>query len=301
MQRIGLAVALAVSFIVAPAAAEAQQPAGRTATIGYLGNSSPSHESHLVEALREGLRQLGYVEGRNLVIKYAWAEGRPDRFPALARELVDLKPDVILTSGTPGALAAKQATRSIPIVMAVVGNPLEVGLVSSLAKPGGNATGLSALGAELEGKRLEFLTQVFPKLSRAAVLLNPDNPFTAIAWKSLQPAAESLGVMLQRFEVRGPTDLDHVLAGIMTIRPQALMVTPDRLLLTYREPIVQFVTKHRLPGMFPYREFAEEGGLMTYGPDYVDMFRRAATYVDKIIRAPSQPTYPLSSQPSSNW
>ena len=283
MRRIGLAVVLAVSLVLAPLATDAQ-PAGRTVTIGYLGNSSPSHESHLIEALREGLRQLGYVEGRNLAIKYAWAEGRPDRFPILARELVDLKPDVILTSGTPGALAAKQATQSIPIVMAVVGNPLEVGLVSSLAKPGGNATGLSALGAELEGKRLEFLTQILPKLSRAAVLLNPDNPFTAIAWKSLQPAAESVGVMLQRFEVRGPNDLDHALAAIKAIRPQALMVTPDRLLLTYREPIVQFVTKNRLPGMFPYREFAEEGGLMTYGPDYVDMFRRAATYVDKILK-----------------
>src|SRR5262245_32691228 len=293
MRRIGLAVVLALSLVVTPlVAADAQQAAGRV-TIGYLGNSSPSHESHLVEAFREGLHQLGYVEGRNLAIKYAWAEGHPDRFPVLARELVDLKPDVILTSGTPGALAAKQATRSIPIVMAVVGNPLEVGLVSSLAKPGGNATGLSALGAELEGKRLEFLTQVFPKLSRAAVLLNPDNPFTAIAWKSQQPAAESLGVMLQRFEVRGPTDLDHVLAGIMTIRPQALMVTPDRLLLTYREPIVQFVTKHRLPGMFPYREFAEEGGLMTYGPDYVDMFRRAATYVDKIIKGAKPADLPV--------
>jgi putative tryptophan/tyrosine transport system substrate-binding protein len=292
MRLIGLAAVLTVIVAFAPLAVEAQ-PAGRTVTIGYLGNSSPSHESHLVEALREGLRQLGYVEGRNLTIKYAWAEGRPDRFPVLARELVDLKPDVILTSGTPGALAAKRATRSIPIVMAVVGNPLEVGLVSSLAKPGGNATGLSALGAELEGKRLEFLTQIFPKLSRAAVLLNPDNPFTAIAWKSLQPAAESVGVMLQRFEVRGPNDLDQVLAAIRAIRPQALMVTPDRLLLTYREPIVQFVTKNRLPGIFPYREFAEEGGLMTYGPDYVDMFRRAATYVDKIIKGAKPADLPV--------
>src|SRR5215467_2531150 len=291
MRRIAVAVVLAVSLL-APLVAEAQ-PAGRTVTIGYLGNSSPSHETHLVQALREDLRQLGYVEGRNLAIKYAWAEGRPDRFPVLAREPVDLKPDVILTSGTPGALAAKQATQSIPIVMAVVGNPLEVGLVSSLGKPGGNATGLSALGAELEGKRLEFLTQVLPKLSRAAVLLNPDNPFTAIAWNSLRPAGQSVGVMLQRFEVRGPNDLDHVLAAIRSARPQALMVTPDRLLLTYREPIVQFVTRNRLPGMFPYREFAEKGGLMTYGPDYVDMFRRAATYVDKILKGAKPADLPV--------
>jgi putative ABC transport system substrate-binding protein len=155
MRRIGLVGVLTLAILALLAAGA--QPTGRTVTIGYLGNSSPSHESHLVEALREGLRELGYVEGRNLAIKYAWAEGRPDRFPVLARELVDLKPDVILTAGTPGALAAKQATRSIPIVMAVVGNPLEVGLVSSLAKPGGNATGLSALGAELEGKTARIL------------------------------------------------------------------------------------------------------------------------------------------------
>src|SRR5882762_9359789 len=204
---------LVLSALATPLAGEGQ-PAGRTVTIGYLGNSSPSLESNLVDGFREGLRQLGYVEGRNLIIKYTWAEGRRDRFAALAEELVGLKPDVILTAGTPGALAAKHATQSIPIVMASAGDPLETGLVTSLAKPGGNVTGHAGPGAEFEGKRLELLKQMVPKLSRVAVLLNPDNPFGAITWKGVQRVAEPFGVKLQRVEVRGPNDLDRSLATI---------------------------------------------------------------------------------------
>ena len=173
--------------------AAAAQPAGRTVTIGYLGNSSPSLESDLVEAFRDGLRQLGYVEGRNLILKFKWAEGQQERHSALARELVRLKPDVILTGGTPGTLAAKQATQSIPIVAALVGDPVGAGLVSSLAKPGGNVTGLSGFTPELEGKRLELLKEAVPKLSQVAVLRNPDNPVTTINWKAMQLAAEALG------------------------------------------------------------------------------------------------------------
>src|SRR5207245_5104155 len=172
MRRIGLV--LALSLTLAPLAAGAQESkAGRTVTIGYLGNSSPSLESNLVEAFREGLRQLGYVEGHNLIIKYQWAEGQQERSAVLAAELVRLKPDVILTSGTLGTLAAKQATQSIPIVTAIVGDPVAAGLVSSLAKPGGNVTGLSTLAPELEGKRLELFKQAVPKLSRVVALLNP--------------------------------------------------------------------------------------------------------------------------------
>jgi putative ABC transport system substrate-binding protein len=174
-------------MILVPLALEAQQ-AGRTVTIGYLGNSSPSLESNAVEAFREGLRQLGYVEGHNLIIKYQWAEGQQERSAVLAAELVRLKPDVILTSGTPGTHAAKQATQSIPIVTAVAGDPVATGLVSSLAKPGGNVTGLATLNEELEGKRLEIFKQVVPKLSRVAVLLNPANPFTTIALKGTRSA-----------------------------------------------------------------------------------------------------------------
>ncbi len=275
-------VALAWGLLAAPLAAEAQQ-AGRTVTIGYLGNSSPSLESNVVEAFREGLRQLGYVEGRNLIIKYEWAEGHQERFAVLAAELVRLKPDVILTAGTPGTLAAKQATQSIPIVT-VAGDLVAAGLVSSLAKPGGNVTGLSALTPELEGKRLELLKEAVPKLSRVAVLRNPANPFTTIAWKAMQAAAEALGVKLQPVEARGANDLDRALARIKAARPDGLVVIPDRFLLAYRESIVQFVVKNRLPGMFPFREFAQEGGLMAYEPDFADMYRRAATYVDKILK-----------------
>jgi putative ABC transport system substrate-binding protein len=292
MRRIGLAVALAVSLTLAPVAAEGQ-PAGRTVTIGYLGNSSPSLESNLVEAFRDGLRQRGYVEGQNLVIKYVWAEGQQERYAVLARELVSLKPDVILAAGTPGTLAAKQATQSIPIVTAVAGEPVAAGLVSSLAKPSGNVTGLATLAPELEGKRLELFKEAIPKLSRVVALLNPANPFTTIAWKATQPAAEALGVKLQPVEARSPNDLDRALATIKSARPDGLIVLPDRLLLAYRKSIVQFMVKNRLPGMFPFRDFAQEGGLMAYGPDYTDMFRRAATFVDKILKGAKPGDLPI--------
>jgi putative ABC transport system substrate-binding protein len=273
-------IALAFVPFAVPCGGEAQ---GRTVTIGYLGNSSPSLESNAVKAFRDGLRQHGYVEGQNLVIKYQWAEGQQERSAVLAAELVRLKPDVVVTAGTPGTLAAKQATQSIPIVTANVGDPVASGLVSSLAKPGGNVTGLATLNQELEGKRPEIFKQVIPKLSRVAVLRNPANPVTTILWKGMQSAAEGLGVKLQPFEVRGPNDLDGALATIKAARPQGLMLISDRFLIMYRASIVQFTVKNRLPGMFPYREFAQDGGLMTYGPDNTDMYRRAATYVAKIL------------------
>jgi len=275
-------------------AAKAQQyKAGRTVTIGYLGNSSPSLESNLVDAFREGLRQRGYVGGQNLVIKFQWAEGHDERYPLLARELVRLKPDVILTAGTPGTLAVKQATRSIPIVAASAGDPVAAGLVSSLAKPGANVTGLSTLGPELEGKRLELFKQAVPNLSRIVALLNPDNPFTAIAWRATQSAADTLGLNLQPVAARSLDDLDGALAAIKKARPDGLIVIPDRVLLAYRAPIVQFIATNGLPSMFPFSEFAHEGGLMAYGPDYTDVFRRAATYVDKILKGAKPADLPV--------
>jgi ABC-type uncharacterized transport system substrate-binding protein len=281
-----------MAIVGAPLAADAQQ-AGRTVTIGYLGNSSPALESNLVEAFREGLRQLGYVEGRNLIIKFEWAEGQQERHPALARELVRLTPDVILTAGTPGTLAAKQATQSIPIVTAIAGDAVATGLVASLSKPGGNVTGLSTLAPELDGKRLELLKEAVPKLSRVAVLRNPANPFTTIAWKAMQPAAKPLGVKLQPVEASSPNDLDRALARIKAAHPDGLVLIVDRFLFSYRASIVQFVVKNRLPGMFPYPEFAQEGGLMAYGPDYADMFRRTATYVDKILKGAKPGDLPI--------
>jgi len=287
-----LVLASALSATATPFATDAQQ-AGRTVTIGYLGNSSPAFEANLVEAFGEGLRQLGYVEGRNLIIKFAWADGQQERHPALARELVRLSPDVILTAGTPGTLAAKQATQSIPIVTAIAGDAVATGLVASLARPGGNVTGLSTLAPELDGKRLELLREAVPKLSRVAVLRNPANPFTTIAWTAMQPAAAALGLKLQPVDASSPDGLDRALATIKAAHPDGLVLIVDRFLASYRASIVQFVVKHRLPGMFPYAEFAQEGGLMTYGPDYADLFRRTATYVDKILKGAKPGDLPI--------
>jgi putative ABC transport system substrate-binding protein len=285
-------VALSLNLLTMPLATRAQQ-VERPVTIGYLGNASPALEASQVDAFREGLRQLGYVEGQNLVIQYQWAEGQQDRYAVLAQELVRLQPDVILTAGTPGTLAAKQATQSIPIVTAIAGDPVAAGLVASLAQPGGNVTGLSTLATELEGKRLELFKQAVPALSRVVALLNPANPFTTIAWQALQPTAEALGVQLQPVEARGPTDLDRALAAIKEARPDGLIIVPDRFLLTYRASIVRFMAEHRLPGMFPFREFVQEGGLLSYGPDYTDMYRHAATYVAKILRGARPADLPM--------
>jgi putative tryptophan/tyrosine transport system substrate-binding protein len=281
-----------LSLLTAPLAAKGQQ-AGGTVTIGYLGNASPALEANLVDAFREGLRQLGYVEGQNLVIRYQWAEGQQEQHAVLAQELVRLQPDVILTAGTPGTLAAKHATQSIPIVTAIVGDPVGAGLVASLAQPGGNVTGLSTLAAELEGKRLELFTQAVPTLSRVVALLNPANPFTTIAWQAMQPAAAALGVQLQPVEARGPHDLDRALATVKEASPDGLIIVPDRFLLTYRASIVHFMAEHRLTGMFPFRQFVEEGGLLAYGPDYTDMYRRAATYMAKILKGAKPADLPM--------
>jgi putative tryptophan/tyrosine transport system substrate-binding protein len=291
-RTIALLITLALGLLVAPLAATAR-PAGGAVTIGYLGNSSPSLEPDLVEAFREGLRQLGYVEGQNLIIRYVWAEGQQERYADLARELVQLQPDIILTAGTPGTLAAMHATPSIPIVTAIAGEPIAAGLVASLARPGGNVTGLSTLAAELEGKRLELFKQAVPTLSRVVALLNPANPFTTIGWKATQPAAEALGLTLQPVEARGPHDLDHAFATIKEVRPDGLIIIPDRFLLTYRASIVHFMAEHRLPGMFPFRDFVQEGGLLAYGPDYTDLYRRAATYVDKILKGAKPADLPV--------
>ena len=281
-----------LGLLSVPLAAKAQ-PIGGTVTIGYLGNASPALEAELVDAFREGLRQLGYVEGHNLVIRYQWAEGQQERHAVLAHELVSLNPDIIFTAGPPGTLAAKHATQSIPIVTAIAGDPVEAGLVASLARPGGNVTGLSTLATELEGKRLELFTQAVSTLSRVVALLNPANPFTTIAWKALQPAAEALRVQLQPVEARDPQDLERAFATIKAARPDGLIIVPDRFLLTDRASVLTFMAEHRLPGMFPFRQFVQEGGLLSYGPDYTDMYRRAATCVAKILHGAKPADLPM--------
>ena len=276
-------IATATAILVAPLAADAQQ-AAKVPRIGFLGNSTAALEANLVGPFREGLRDRGDVEGRDVLIEYRWAGGKYERFPALIGELVAQKVDVIVTAGTPAALAVRKATPSIPLVMVAVGDPIGVGLVASLARPGGNSTGFNSIAAELEGKRLELLREVIPKLSSVAVLWNPASPFSVVAEKEVQAAAQVLRMRVQSLGVRAPEELDNAFAAIVRERPGALLVLADRLFLHNRARIVDFEARHRLPGVYAYRELVEAGGLMSFGPSYAGMHRRAAYYVDKILK-----------------
>jgi putative tryptophan/tyrosine transport system substrate-binding protein len=277
-----------------PMAAQAQQT-GKVSRIGYLGTSSPSLERPLVDAFRQKLRDLGRVEGENIAIEYRWAQGRDDQLPSLALELVRLKPDVIVTTGTPGTLAAKQATSTIPIVFASSGNPVLGGLVASYARPGGNITGFTILGPDLEGKRLELLKDTVSGLSRVAVLWNPTNPgLTAGYYQQMRTSATALGVTVSvAAEIRRPDDLENAFAAIAKERPHALFVLADRLLLAHRTQIVNFAATSQLPGMYPYREYVDAGGLMSYAPSDIDQFRRTAVYVDRILKGTKPADLPV--------
>jgi putative ABC transport system substrate-binding protein len=253
--------------------------------IAYLGNSSAALEAELVSAFRDGLRDLNYVESRNVVIHYRWAEGHYDRFPALVAEAVQLKVDVIVTAGTPAVLAAKEGTRTIPIVVAAMGDPIAAGVIPSLARPGGNITGSASLSPEIDGKRLELLKEFVPGVSRIAALWNPTNPNNAARIKQVEAAAKTLQLTLRSFLSGGdPQDLDKAFEGIVAARSEALIMESDRALLAHRALIVDFAKKRRLPALYPYREFVQVGGLASYAPSYPAMFRRAARYVDKIFK-----------------
>jgi len=273
-------------LLAAPLAAEAQQPT-KIARIGYLSlHVVPNH--HLLEAFRQGLRDVGYVEGRNVVIEYRDAEGKPERLQALAAELVALKVDVIVTGGgTPPALAAKQATKTIPIVFASAPDPVTDGLVTSLARPGGNVTGSSNLNPNLVGKCLEQLIQAVPGVSRVAILWQPgfmDERTDKDMLKAADVGARALGVRPQVVEARGPADIDRAFSDMTRARASALTVLPSAMLFTERRRLVDLAAKNRLPAVYAQREFVEAGGLMSYGPSLADLFRRAATYVDKILK-----------------
>ena len=240
MQRRNFIRLLGGAAVAWPLAARAQQ-VGKTPQIGYLGVSSPSLEPHYVEAFRQKLRELGHVEGKNIAIEYRWAVGQDDRLPNLASELVRLKPDVIVTTGTPGAVAAMQATKTIPIVMASSADPVGSGLVASLARPGGNVTGFTILGPELEGKRLELLKQAVPGLSRLAVLWNPSNPGIVSYFETVKNAGRVLQISLGPVvEIRRSDELDSAFTAIASARPHALVVIADRFLLSHRKQIVEF-------------------------------------------------------------
>ena len=273
---------LALAGLFSPGVAAAQQTPEVT-RIGLLA-TDPSVNS-VREAFIQGLRDLGYVEGRNVVIEYRYSEGHLDRFPALAAELVALKVDVIVASGTPATLAAKQATRTLPIVFVAVADPITSGLVTSLARPDGNLTGSSLLFPELVGKCLELLKQAVPEVSRIAVLRQPGPERSAKnALEQADLAARALGVRLQSVEVRGPADFDKAFAEMRRARSGALTVFGGAILMNHRKRLVDLVAKNGLPAVYHVREYVDAGGLMSYGPDFADLFRRAATHVDKILR-----------------
>jgi len=280
-------------LLATPLAVEAQQSSGLR-RIGYLGSSSPSLEPHYVEAFRQQLRDLGYIEGQHIAIEYRWAEGRDDRLPDLAAGLVRLDPAVIVTTGTPGTLAAMQATKTIPIVMASSADPVRSKIVASLARPGGNVTGFTILGPELEGKRMELLKQAVPRLSRVAVLWNPANPGIAFYLEAIEAAGRALHVTVGPVvEVRQAEELESAFSTIAKARPDALAVLADRSLLAHRRRIVEFAAARRLPGMYPYGEYVDAGGLVSYAPSNTELFRGAATYVDKILKGAKPGNLPV--------
>jgi putative ABC transport system substrate-binding protein len=292
--RLAFTITLLLGGLFSPVAAEAQQ-AAKVARIGYLVLDLAA-APHLTEAFRQGLRDLGYVEGRNLVIEYRSAEGKLERLPALAAELVALKVDVIVAGGEPHALAAKQATRTIPIVFTSATDPVTDGLVTSLARPGGNVTGLSNLAQELVGKRLEQLKQAVPGVSRVAVLWQPGGvpePTEKDILKGVEVAARALGVRLQFVEARGPADFDRAFSDMTRARAGALTVFGGAMYFNERRRLVDLAAKNRLPAVYPVREFVDAGGLMSYGPDLADLFRRAATYVDKILKGAKPADLPV--------
>ncbi len=286
------AVLFAFGILLAPLAAEAQQPA-KIPRIGLLSPFSPSATALWHEAFRRGLRDLGWVEGKNISIEYRYSEGRNDRVPDLAADLVRLKVDIIVAATSTAALAAKHATRAIPIVMASAGDPVGSGLVESLARPGGNITGLTMIAPELTGKRLELLKEIVPKLSRVAVLWNPQGPASTLSWKEIQLPARELGVQLHSLEVRSSNDFDKAFKDASRARAGALAIMPDPVFVTNLKQIADFSAKSRLPSIFHLREFVDSGGLLAYGTDRSDLFRRAATYVDKILKGAKPADLPV--------
>jgi putative tryptophan/tyrosine transport system substrate-binding protein len=275
-----------------PLAARAQQ-AAKVYRIGFLGNSTAALEADLVGPFREGLRDLGYVEGQNILIEYRWAEGEYERFTALTAELIALRVDVIVTAGTPASLAVQKAATSIPLVMIAVGDPVATGLVASLGRPGGNITGLTSISSEMAGKRLELLREVVPKLSHVAVLWNAASPIQVIDERETRAAAQALGMKMLSLGVRSREEIEDALTTIVREQPGALLVLADRLFLHHRTRIMDFAAQRRLPGVHAYRELVEAGGLMSYGPSYADMHRRAASYVDRILKGSKPADLPV--------
>ena len=279
-------------LLAAPIAAEAQQ-AAKVARIGYLSTTGAA-SPHLPEAFRQGLRDLGYVEGRDVMIEYRDAEGKLERLRALAADLVALKVDVIVAPAYPGALAAKNATDTIPIIMVAVADPVQTGLIASLVRPGGNITGLALLaGPEMVGKLLELLKEAVPNLSRVAVLSNPANPMHVVRLREVAVAGRSLRVQLQILKAQGPEEFESAFAAMTRERAGALYVVGDPVLVRNRRRLAELAAKSRLPAVYELKDHADAGGLMAYGPNLLDMYRRAATYVDRILKGAKPGDLPI--------
>jgi putative ABC transport system substrate-binding protein len=278
-----LVLLVTVDLLAAPGPAGGQS-LGKVYRIGILEIVPAASNAVHLDAFRRGLRELGYVEGRNILIEYRSADGRADRFPGFAAELVGLSVDLIVTRGTPAALAAKQATRTIPIVMASSGDPLGVGLVASLARPGANVTGLSALATDIQGKLLEVLREVVPRTVRVAFLFNMANPVMAAQWREVEPTARSLGLQPSLLDARTARQLDAALEFAGRQRPDAVVVGNDALTQANRGRIAEALARYRLPAIAREREFVAAGLLMSYGIHYADSYHRAATYVAKILQ-----------------
>jgi putative ABC transport system substrate-binding protein len=274
---------LTLSLFAAPFTAQAQAP-GKVPRVGYVFARVSSADQRLWDAARQGLRELGYVEGQNITLEVRWAEGRTERLPELVAELVRSKVDVLVVATTPAALAAKNATRTIPVVFVAVGEAVEGGLVASLARPGGNLTGLTLLNTEVSAKRLELLKEILPRISRVAVLTNPGNPIHTMFWRQTLTAARTLGLQLQPIQVRAPEDFEEAFQTATSGHADALLAFDDSLTVGYRTRLVALAAKHRLPTMYGLREFPDSGGLVSYGPNFPDQYRRTGTYVDRILK-----------------
>src|SRR5262245_10004617 len=291
MKRSLMLLLIVVVTVAQGTSAEAQQPK-KVARIGFMIGTSPSIVPDRVEGLRQGLRELGYVEGKNIIIEYRVAEGKVERFPDLLAELVRLKVDVIVTGGIING-AAKEATTTIPIVVAFDSDPVANGLVASLARPGGNITGFSARVPELSGKQLELLKEVVPGLSRVAVLGMSTEPGNTHVVREVEAAAEALGVQQLYLDLQDPKDIETAFRAASKGRANAVLVLASIIALVHRTQTITLAVKHRLPAMYPRPEFVEDGGLMTYGPSVADLYRRAATYVDKILKGAKPAELPV--------
>jgi len=283
---------LATVLLTAVSLAEAQQPK-RIPQIGYISYGSLEIEKSWLAVLQQGLRELGYLEGKNIVIEQRHAAGRSEKLPELLAELIRLKVDVLVAAGDPAAHAAKEATSAIPIVMVSSPDPVGTGLIASLAHPGGNVTGLSDFHAGVITKRFEVLKDVVPLMSRVAVLLNPANRSNTLQLKDIQATAPAFRVTIISLEAKGPDDIDGTFAAIGKERPGALLVVGDKLFASQQNRIFEFVGKSRLPAIYSQRGYVEAGGLMSYGTNFADQYRRVATYVDKILKGAKPADLPV--------